>query len=45
MLNDDVRLYATAENLFDKKYPVARRPYGLRPGKPLTIVGGISFNF
>ncbi len=45
MLNDDIRLYATAENLFDKKYPVARRPYGLRPGKPLTVVGGISFNF
>jgi len=45
MLNDDVRLYATAENLFNKKYPVSRRPYGLRPGKPLTVVGGISFNF
>jgi Fe(3+) dicitrate transport protein len=44
-LNEKVRLYATAENLFDADYAVARRPYGLRPGKPFTVVGGVSFNF
>lgn len=44
-INDKVRLYASAENLFDNEYPVARRPYGLRPGKPFTVVGGVSFNF
>jgi len=44
-VNDKVRLYATAENLFDADYAVARRPYGLRPGKPFTVVGGVSFNF
>ncbi|MEN3974659.1 TonB-dependent receptor [Emcibacter sp. SYSU 3D8] len=44
-LTETIRLFASAENLFDKTYPVARQPYGLRPGKPLTVTGGVSLSF
>jgi len=44
-LNETIRIFATADNLFDKKYAVARRPYGLRPGKPFSVVGGFSLGF
>lgn len=45
MLRHNVRLFATIENLFDKTYVVARRPYGARPGKPLSVFGGLSVSF
>jgi Fe(3+) dicitrate transport protein len=44
-LNETIRIFATADNLFDKKYAVARRPYGLRPGKPFSVGGGFSLGF
>ncbi|MFZ5608837.1 MAG: TonB-dependent receptor family protein [Pseudomonadota bacterium] len=40
-----VRLFFSIENLFDKTYAVARRPYGLRPGKPQSFIGGIGISF
>lgn len=44
-LLDNVRLFFSVENLFDKEYEVARRPYGLRPGKPRSYAGGVSVSF
>ena len=40
-----IRLNIKAENLFDKTYIAARRPYGLRPGKPREIFAGVSLDF
>lgn len=44
-LTENVRLKAKAENLFDNEYAVARRPAGLRPGKPLQGFVGIEIRF
>ena len=43
-LENNARLYLTVENVFDEDYVVARRPAGARPGKPLTVMGGIKFD-
>lgn len=37
---ESLRLYVTVANLFDNKYIVSRRPFGARPGLPLTVAGG-----
>lgn len=42
---EEVSVFATVDNLFDKQYSVARRPIGLRPGKPRTVIGGVKFTF
>ncbi|MBK5919777.1 hypothetical protein CCR80_01835 [Rhodothalassium salexigens] len=42
---ENVRLHVTVNNLFDNDYAVARRPYGLRPGRPQTIIGGLTVDF
>ncbi len=42
---NNTRLFGTVDNLFDKKYVAARRPSGARPGKPLTALTGIKFEF
>ncbi|PCI64004.1 MAG: hypothetical protein COB37_03375 [Kordiimonadales bacterium] len=42
---DKVRLFGEVQNLFDKAFVVSRRPYGLRPGKPQTLIVGAKFNF
>ncbi len=42
---DEVSVYVTVDNLLDKQYSVARRPIGLRPGKPRTMVGGLKITF
>ncbi len=42
---DDVRLFAEVLNLFDNEYAVARQPYGLRPGRPRTVFGGVAITF
>jgi len=39
------RLFATVDNLFDTDYVAARRPAGARPGKPLTALAGLKFEF
>lgn len=40
-LTDQVRAFATIDNLFDETYIAARRPAGARPGMPLTAMAGI----
>jgi Fe(3+) dicitrate transport protein len=42
---EQLRLFATADNLFDNSYIVARRPYGARPGKPRSIFIGLTWDF
>lgn len=42
---DGIRVKAKAENLFDETYIAARRPAGLRPGKPQEILLGVDFSF
>ena len=42
---DNIRLFATADNIFDTDYAASRRPAGIRPGKPLTALAGIKFKF
>ncbi len=42
---DHFRLFLSVDNLFDKVYVAARRPYGARPGKPRTITGGLEITF
>ena len=36
-------LFLSLRNLTDQHYIVARRPAGVRPGLPLTLMGGIRF--
>tara|TARA_B100001939_G_scaffold86036_1_gene73651 strand:+ start:5849 stop:8068 length:2220 start_codon:yes stop_codon:yes gene_type:complete len=42
---ENVELFASIQNLFDETYSAARRPIGLRPGKPRTAIGGVRVNF
>ncbi|MDH3587823.1 MAG: TonB-dependent receptor [Gammaproteobacteria bacterium] len=42
-LNNSLELFARVDNLLDNDYIVARRPAGLRPGKPRTAVLGFRF--
>lgn len=44
-ISDSVRLFGSVQNLTDKEYAVARRPAGLRPGKPRTVVAGVAVDF
>lgn len=42
---DANRVYLTVSNLADTTYPVARRPFGLRPGMPLDVELGYRHTF
>lgn len=42
---DNIRLKLKAENLLDETYIAARRPAGLRPGKPREIMFGVEVVF
>jgi len=42
---ENTRFFGTVDNLFDKEYVAARRPAGARPGKPLTALAGLKFEF
>ena len=45
-INEQTRVYATVENLFDGENVVARSPKnGARAQKPLTALVGVGFNF
>lgn len=44
-LTDKRQLYLTVQNLFNDESIVARRPFGARPGKPLTLTAGFKMNF
>lgn len=38
-------LHGRVDNLLDEEYVVSRRPYGARPGKPLSFQLGVSYNY
>ncbi len=42
---EGIRLKAKVENLFDESYLAARRPAGLRPGKPQEVLFGFEVRF
>jgi Fe(3+) dicitrate transport protein len=44
-VTDGLRAKFKVENLFDETYSAARRPAGLRPGKPQEILFGFEVNF
>jgi Fe(3+) dicitrate transport protein len=39
-----VRLYATINNATNARYVAARRPFGVRPGAPLTVMIGVKID-
>ncbi|HVT45311.1 MAG TPA: TonB-dependent receptor [Thermoanaerobaculia bacterium] len=40
-----LRLFAQVRNLTDETYIAARRPAGVRPGLPRTVLAGVSWDF
>lgn len=44
-LSEMIRVKVKAENLFDEDYLAARRPSGLRPGKPQELLVGFDVRF
>ncbi|MGB0218954.1 MAG: TonB-dependent receptor family protein [Sinimarinibacterium flocculans] len=44
-LSDTLRLVGRIDNLLDREYVVARRPFGARPGKPLSAQLGVRYRF
>ena len=44
-LRPELKLYVQVRNLADEEYVVARRPAGLRPGLPRTLLAGVSWDF
>jgi Fe(3+) dicitrate transport protein len=40
-LTDTIRAFANVQNLTDSAYIVARRPSGVRPGLPRTVMAGV----
>jgi Fe(3+) dicitrate transport protein len=44
-LNDATEFYARMENAADEEYIVARRPAGVRPGRPRTAFFGVRLKF
>ena len=44
-INEDLRLFARAENLTDEQDIMGRQPYGARPNKSKTLSVGAQFRF
>ena len=44
-LTDHVSLFARLENVFDETYIAARRPAGVRSGRPQTVLAGVTARF
>ncbi len=42
---NNLDLYGSVDNAFDKTYLVSSKPYGLRPGKPLSLNLGLKYRF
>jgi Fe(3+) dicitrate transport protein len=44
-INQYLKLFSKIENILDKEYVAAARPYGLRPGKPMAVSLGLNYQF
>jgi Fe(3+) dicitrate transport protein len=44
-LKHNIKLYSSIDNVFDHEYVVSAKPYGYRPGKPLSFHVGTKFTF
>ena len=44
-IGEHIRLFLSIDNLFNKVYVAARRPYSVRPGKPRTLTSGLEITF
>jgi Fe(3+) dicitrate transport protein len=42
---ESLRLYVTVDNALNQAYRASNRPFGIRPGKPLLIQGGMRYQF
>ena len=42
---ENLRVYLTVDNVLNQSYQASRRPFGLRPGKPLLIQLGARYSF
>src|SRR5690606_31412669 len=40
-LNESATLYVKLDNVLDKRYLAARRPFGARPSKPASYMAGL----
>ncbi len=45
LLSQRAQLYFTVDNVFNDTAIVARRPFGVRPGKPRTLLAGYKMDF
>ncbi len=45
LLTDDVKLYFRADNILNQRAIASRRPFGARPNKPMSFMGGIKIDF
>ena len=41
----NLELYGSLDNLLDNEYAISNKPYGYRPGKPLSINMGVKYQF
>ena len=42
---DEVSLYVKGDNVLGEEYIVGRRPYGVRPGKPMRVFLGLKAHY
>ena len=42
---ENLRLFVSANNLFDEDYIASRRPSGVRPGAPQVVFAGVKVTF
>jgi outer membrane receptor for ferric coprogen and ferric-rhodotorulic acid len=43
-ITPSIDLFVNIRNLLDETYIVSDRPYGVRPGLPRTVMGGLRFS-
>jgi Fe(3+) dicitrate transport protein len=44
-MTKNLSIFASASNITNTQYIIARRPAGLRPNMPRAFMGGVKFNF
>ena len=44
-ITEKLQSYMTVDNVLNSAYMTSRRPFGVRPGRPLLVQGGIRYTF